>query len=294
MIRTNKARLVEMSVPIEVNGPEMSEPYQVSADGRAYNNPWPHGICYALRVGDPAFGWAADHTEPGATTEVKNRYTGQDLAMSTMVCIGNRARVVSGGGKGGEGVVTGFHGGFFTQAVLIDFPQETIDRLAYGDRIMIRAAGRGLALTDYAPIKTVTISPALLEAMDLQELPDGRLGVPVSAVVPSYFMGSGMGSTSEVGDVDLMTNDKNSLAEHGLDKLRIGDLIAILNQDGRYGHSYHRDFVAIGIIAHGDSQWAGHGPGVVTLFSGSSSLIQPTIDPRANIAYLLNLREYEE
>lgn len=47
--------------------------------------------------------------------------------------------------------------------------------------------------------------------------------------------------------------------------------------------------VTIGIIAHGDSIVAGHGPGVTCLLTSRSGALHPVIDPDANIGIILGL-----
>ncbi|MEN8098748.1 MAG: DUF4438 domain-containing protein, partial [Chloroflexota bacterium] len=44
--------------------------------------------------------------------------------------------------------------------------------------------------------------------------------------------------------------------------------------------------VTIGIVVHSDCRYAGHGPGVTTLMACKTSLIDPVIDPTANLADL--------
>ena len=48
--------------------------------------------------------------------------------------------------------------------------------------------------------------------------------------------------------------------------------------------------MSIGVIAHSRSWTAGHGPGVVTLFSSREGKIDTVIDPDANLAELLLIR----
>jgi hypothetical protein len=48
--------------------------------------------------------------------------------------------------------------------------------------------------------------------------------------------------------------------------------------------------VSIGIVAHGRSFIAGHGPGVTSLMTSPAGAIVPHLDPAANIATIMNLR----
>jgi len=44
------------------------------------------------------------------------------------------------------------------------------------------------------------------------------------------------------------------------------------------------------VVAHSRSFTAGHGPGVVTLFTSKEGKIEPVIAPETNLAKLLNIR----
>jgi hypothetical protein len=48
--------------------------------------------------------------------------------------------------------------------------------------------------------------------------------------------------------------------------------------------------MTIGLIVHGDSRLAGHGPGVATLLTCRDPVIEPVITGNANIAQYLELR----
>ncbi|MEM3609108.1 MAG: DUF4438 domain-containing protein, partial [Candidatus Bathyarchaeia archaeon] len=78
--------------------------------------------------------------------------------------------------------------------------------------------------------------------------------------------------------------------QYGLDDLRLGDLVAILDADNSYGRIYRQGAVSIGIVVHTNCVTSGHGPGVTTLFTSPTGKIIPRIDEKANIASLLKLR----
>ena len=104
-------------------------------------------------------------------------------------------------------------------------------------------------------------------------------------------MGSGLGTNhSYSGDYDIQLFDADTLHEYGLEDLRLGDLVAILNADHSYGRIYKKNAISIGIVSHTDCIIAGHGPGVTTLFTSRTGKIIPCIDSAANIASFLHLR----
>ncbi|MBN1315126.1 MAG: DUF4438 domain-containing protein, partial [Anaerolineales bacterium] len=189
MIRMNLDRLVETSALVEVHNRHTAGVYDISAEGKPYAVPFMGGINYNVRVGDSAYWWVADHIEPGVTTANPDNET--NISLNNLVCIGNRARVVSGDAKGAKGIVVGKHGG--VEHVILDFEPDIREKLVYGDKIMICLLGRGLVFEDYPAIKTLGIAPELVRAMMLRDGPDGKLIVPVAAQVPSLLMGAGLG-----------------------------------------------------------------------------------------------------
>ncbi len=290
MLRTNKNKLVMLSVQGRVSYPVRRAPYTVTYDGQAVVVPGVGGITYNVKVGDRAFGWEADHVEPGVSSVVneEKREDSINNAYNTLACVGNQARVVSGDAKGAIGVVTGHHGGI--EHVLIDFDQETLEKLAIEDKILVKAFGQGLKLLDYPEIKVFNLDPNLLEKMGIKELGDGTISVPVTTEIPAKLMGSGLGSASVAsGDYDITTADKKMVKKYKLDQLRFGDIVAISDADNSYGRSYRKGAVSIGIVIHSDCVIAGHGPGVTTLFTNTTGKLKFHLEAEANIANYLNI-----
>ena len=172
---------------------------------------------------------------------------------------------------------------------MVDFPREVKEKLTYDDKIIILGKGQGLKLIDYPDILLYNLDPGLLRKMKV-EAGKTKLKVPVTTVVPAACMGSGLGASHVArGDYDIMTSDPDVVKEYGLDKIRFGDFVALMDHDNRYGRAYRQGAVTIGVVVHSDCLGAGHGPGVTTVMTCGTSLIKPIIDPRANIADLLNI-----
>lgn len=284
MVRTNKDRLVEMAVWGEAWPAALRSPYRPNAQGESVVFMGTAGVILNVRVGDPAFGWAADHVEPGVS--IRNREDGPEHALHYLACIGNEAIVVSGEAAGAKGVVTGEHA-----HIMVDFEPEVMEKIAIGDRIQIRAIGMGLELLDYPDILVRKISPQLLEAMRIEEIGNGRIRVPVAAVIPPYLMGSGSELGADYVDQDFMTNDRETLAQLGLDTLRIGDIVAIQDHDHTYNRGYREGAVTIGLINHADSYMTGHGPGVMDILCCATDKIEYYVDTenRPNLAAYLGI-----
>jgi hypothetical protein len=293
MLRTNTDKLVKISVVGEVASPIVRRSvYNISATGTPSILPGVGGITYNLRVGDPACGWEADHVEPCVSAENKENDPrhGQiaNTAFNVLSCVGNEATVVTGDAKGSKGVVTGKHGGI--EHVLIDFPPEALEKLMLGDKILVKAFGLGLKLIDFADVKLMNMDPRFLEALNPKPNEE-KLEVPVTHMIPAAIMGSGLGANqTNSGDYDIQLFDENVREQYGLDDLRLGDLVAIIDADHSFGRIYRQGAISVGIVVHTNCVTAGHGPGVTSLMTSPSGKIIPKIDARANIAYLLKLR----
>jgi hypothetical protein len=280
VIRTNKDKLVKIAVGGEVSAPKLHAPTNVDSTGRAFISIGMAGIVYNAHVGDLAFGWKADHIEPGVSIHHPEEQA--DYAMHYLTCVGNDAVVTTGDAAGAWGRVSGEHA-----RLLIDFSAADLDKLNVGDKIVIQGYGVGLELLDFPQIMVRKCSPELVENMGLEVTRDGKLAVPVTHLLAPRIMGSGLELIPEFVDQDMMSEDRALMAELGYLDLRLGDLVAILDQDHSYGRGYKDGAVVIGLINHGDSAMTGHGPGVMTLFSCAGPDIVPVIDSKANIANYL-------
>ena len=294
MILTNEDKLVKISVVGEVSSPIFGRsPYRISADGHPLVLPGVGGITYNVRVGDPACGWEADHVEPGvsiANKEKDERFPqGANRALNVLACIGNEAIVTSDNAKGGKGIVTGKHGGI--EHVLIDFPSEVMDKLLIGDKILIKALGVGLKLLNYPEIKVMNMDPKFLTALKITSKKD-KIEIPVTHKIPASIMGSGLGANQTYsGDYDIQLFDEKIRKKFGLDNIRLGDLVAIMDADHSFGRVYRQGAISIGVVIHSNCVISGHGPGVTTLFTSRKGKILPCIDSNANIAKILKFRK---
>ena len=154
--------------------------------------------------------------------------------------------------------------------VLVDFPEPGAGQITTGDQVTIRAVGQGLRLTDHGAIGVKNCSPGLIEAMPGGTRPDGRLEVHVAARIPAEAIGAGVGMISEYANTDLM-GAYAGLGEDlslGLEHLRVGDIVALADQDHRFGRGYRPGYLTIGVISTGQCMLFGHGPGPSSLLSG--------------------------
>jgi hypothetical protein len=290
MLQTNESQVVEFLLQCQPGPPRTRGNWSVDHEGKPFILPSIGGITLNIQVGDLASGWAGDHVEPGVscTANTEKPFEHPNTSLQLYSCVGNKATVISGEAKGAIGYVIGHHGG--SEHVIVDFSREDKEKLTYDDKIIIRAKGQGLKLIDYPDIMLYNLDPALLKRMRIEESGGTKLQVPVTTLVPAACMGSGIGAAHVArGDYDIVTSDPQTVQEYGLDKIRFGDFVALLDHDNRYGRAYRQGAITIGVVVHSDCLIAGHGPGVTTVMTCKTPLIEPLIDPRANIADLLGI-----
>lgn len=293
MLKTNEDYLVEFGIQGSII-PPIAFGWEVTRRGEAKIFPSVGGITYNVHVGDSVFDFEADHVEPGvsciAGSYSDRRTANPNLSFNVYTCIGNEATVVNGAAKGKKGTVIGHHGG--VEHVLIDFPRPVLEKLTYDDKILVRAVGQGLKLTDFPTISVTGLSPKLLKKIPIRQRAR-RLVVPVVARVPAELMGSGLGhNDSFKGDYDIQTSEPSVLKKYGLEKLRFGDLVSIIDHESTYGWSYKKGAISIAVVVHGNSHLAGHGPGVQTILTSRDGLIEPVLDRKANIAHYLKIGKF--
>jgi hypothetical protein len=285
-IRINREELVVCAVtgeaaPMLLN----SGLYDVAFDGRAVIVPSVGGITPNVRVGTSAFAFMADHAEPAVS--LRHRDEKYNTTLNVLACIGNEAVVTTGDAKGERGRVTGKHGG--VEHVMVDFSPDVMRRMTIGDTVTIWSCGLGMKFLDLPNVHAFNLDPDLVIRMGM-EISGGRLRVRVARVVPAAIMGSGLGRATVVrGDYDIQVFDPEMIERYGLRELRFGDVVAIADADNSYGRIYRGGAISVGIVVHGSSFVAGHGPGVTTILTSSKGEIDVEIDETANLAHYFNI-----
>lgn len=290
-MRHNADKLVHVSVMGQIASPSLpglpAEPYRLDADGKPFLYPSHGSIVYNVSVGDSAYGWLADTIHPGVSIHHADAAANQGL--NVLACVGNDAKVMTGAATGAKGTVSG-KSGRFSEHVIVHFTQADREKMAIGDKVLIRAAGVGLELADHPTVKLKACSPELLEKLVDGTDDQGRLKVKVAATAPSHLLGAGAGLVSDGGSLHIQTVDREALAEAGLDRLRLGDVVALRDFDSRYSHGYFRGAVGIGVVGQGDSPRPGYGPGLTLVMTSHDGGIAPVDAPGTNLADLFDLR----
>jgi hypothetical protein len=281
-VTSNADRLITQVLAGEVWPPLADRHgFRVDPDGRAFLLPGMGGVTLGVHCGDPATGYAGDHVEPGLS--VRHREPAANYALQFLSCIGNTVTVSSGPAAGAEGFVIGQHA-----YVLVDMAEGQLRQVTTGDQVTVLAIGQGLALADHPDVVVKNCSPRLLAALAGGTRADRRLEVHVAARIPAAAIGAGAGMASEYANTDLMgayagLGDDLSL---GLEGLRVGDIVALPDQDHRFGRGYREGWLSIGVISTGSCQLFGHGPGPSTIMSGPATAFHLVDDADANIGVM--------
>ena len=282
-LKTNEKKLIKMSIGGYVTQPSFKNPgYIPDNDGNSVILPGMYGVVNNVKVGDKAFGWNGDHIEPGVSIDSEN--INEHFALHYLVCTGNKAIVRSGEAKGKTGIVTGEHA-----RNLIHFEQNILEKICVGDQIDIITHGRGLKLLDFPEIEIKKIDPNLLKSMNFK-VENKKLIVDVAIELPIKIMGSGAELNSEYVDQDLMSGDRSLMKKLKIDQMKLGDLIVINHADHRWGRSYKKDHVSIALCIHGDSVMTGHGPGIMTIMTGTKKNLGWKINKNANLKNILKIK----
>ena len=284
MLKTNEDKLVKMAVLAEVVHPRSSGGYSVDPEGLPRIGLGMGGIKYNVTVGDLCWGWEnGEHIEPGLS--VTNKDQRENAALSTLACIGNEVEVISGDAKGARGYIIGKHMNF-----MVWLKEEDQRKIHVEDKIQVVAWGVGLKIKDFEDVMVNKISPFLLHNLGVK-VKDGKLVVPVTAEYPAYIMGSGYGMFPVQIDYDIETTCPASNDDLNLRNIRFGDVVCLRDQLNMWGRGYYKDAVTIGVVIHGWSNHAGHGPGITTIMSALPGKIDTVLDPYANIAYYLGIKK---
>ena len=284
----NLEELVATAVVGAVTTPVMGEnPYEVGADGTPFVPVGAGGICYNVKVGMAAMGWAADQVEPGVS--IANPDGAANDALAVFACVGNPVAVRTGAAAGATGTVIGKHESFRAyKHVLVHVADQTLEQIAPGDELLVRACGRGMAVRDAPGVACHSLGPELWRAW-APAAAGGRLQVGVTRVLPPEVVGMGSGRVAAATSFALQTKDDGIVREHGLADLRLGDLVAVRDWDATHYTGYRDGGVTVGVVASGDSPLAGNGPAVTVLLSAGDGSLEPALAPDANLASMLGL-----
>jgi Domain of unknown function (DUF4438) len=225
------------------------------------------GVAVGVHMGDELDSWLGDHLMPGACVE--DRIDGQPGpgSLHLLACLGNRVRFGSGEQLGiVVGKRSGLAPGFLAPSLLaVEAPDELLERLCPGQRVIVETTGRGLLLPDHPGVCLVNLSPALLDLLPVA-VRARRLEVTVKAWLPPWAASTGIGQDAWIDDVDI--GDEEALVGQ---PLRYGDLVGFRDLDSSAGRFRRPGYVSVGLVCHGPGRQDGHGPGVCILLSGPAA-----------------------
>lgn len=210
-------------------------------------------------------------------------------AFNQYACVGNPVTILGGPLEGKTGVVTGKISGF---GLSVAFDDEVIAQMNGTERFVVRACGVGLEIEGDEDLAVHNLDPKLFDKLGLVEH-DGIYDVKVKAVIPGHMVGSGVGGGVTASCAQLMTDGDENDALYGLDKLCVGDFVAITDMDMTSGRTFWEGAVAVCVVVSGDCESAGAGPGIMTVLACKTARINPVVCEDANLAGLLSLNGKE-
>jgi Domain of unknown function (DUF4438) len=265
--RDNRSALVTVTAEAAVAPARWHASGPGAGDAEPSLLPGSGGVAVGVHMGDQVDRWLGDHLMPGACIE--DRVEGQPGpgSVHVLACLGNRVRTAAGDLLG---IVAGKRGGlapgFLPPSLLaVEAPDERLERICPGERVMVETVGRGLQFTEHPGICLSNLSPAVLDLLPVQEQSRG-VAVCITALLPPWAAGSGIGQAAWIGDLDIA--DEDAIAGQ---PLRYGDLIAFQDIDSSAGRFRRPGYLSIGMVCHGPGGADGHGPGACILISGPAA-----------------------
>ena len=138
-------------------------------------------------------------------------------------------------------------------------------------------------LPDIRPgVAVMNLDPDVLGSLPVTAADGGDAPVTVGVrmTVPSRLAGNGIGRPAAGWDLDLQLPPPGP---DGAGDLRLGDLVAVTDVDARWNMGYRKDWVTVGVVAHGTSPLPGHGPGITPILTGPAGALQPRPDPAGHV-----------
>ncbi|RLC29513.1 DUF4438 domain-containing protein, partial [Candidatus Woesebacteria bacterium] len=98
MLKTNEKKVVEYLLQCQPGPPKTKGDWGIDHHGKPFILPAIGGITMNIQAGDPAFGWAGDHIEPGVscTADTLKPFEHPNISLQVYSCVGNKAKVISG------------------------------------------------------------------------------------------------------------------------------------------------------------------------------------------------------
>lgn len=274
---SNAARLVTTRLKAQIQPAAANR--VVRPDGMLQTLPGQGGVITGIGLGSVAGAWTGDHVEPGIS--LGHPDPAANHAIRLLSCVGNPVTVLDGPKAGARGVVFGKHG-----AVLAMFAPDDLALLAPGEWVAIEANGVGLSLDAIPDLVCHSCSPALFERM-IEPTENGQLRIKVAAILPAIAAAAGIGMPSSMFNMDLHTSSA-PVAELAR-QLRFGDLVAVMDQDHRFGRQYRPGWAMVGVVSHGTAIGGGHGLGLMTLLTAPADRLLLEISDTARLDTLLTL-----
>ena len=163
-------------------------------------------------------------------------------------------------------------------------------KLAVEDKMLVRAYGRGLALSDFPDIQLKSLSPRLLDALGTEVVRTGTVcGCRSRPRCRPSWWAPAPACRRRAAACRSRPTTAESLSRARPRRLRLGDVVAIRDYDTRWGPGYVEG--AVDRHRGARRQPAGRPrPGVTIVMTCVAGRIEPEVVAERNIADLLGLR----
>lgn len=263
-----------------------SNPYLVDADGRPYVPIGDGGVVLGISLGDSVFAFDTDHGSPAVSLVHPDQAARH--ALTAFACLGNAVSVRTGAAAGATGVVLGKRGE--AGRVLAWFAPEVLEVLVPGDGMAVRACGQGAQLPEAmaaAGGQLLNVDPRVLPSLGV-EVDAASARASVRGVVGSKVIGNGIGRPAHQWDLDLQV-DLETAPGLGLERLALGDLVAVDDLDVRHNVGYRSGWVTLGVAVTTTSPRPGHGVGLMPILSVPRAALDLDVRPDDHVGVTSDL-----
>ncbi|MFN8378093.1 MAG: DUF4438 domain-containing protein [Anaerolineae bacterium] len=152
--------------------------------------------------------------------------------------------------------------------------------MAIGDKIVVKSLGVGMDLTDHPDVKVKSCSPEMLDGLEVVTGVDGKLHVPVTAVVPPHLLGAGAEPDQRGQFLHIQSQETSRHSRRRV--LMARRCRGAAGTSTAAGTTVTSAALSIGVVRRGDSR-ARYGPGITVLMTSAAGGIAPVVTPGVNL-----------
>lgn len=252
---------------------------------RTHDSYFHPGVNKKVFVGDSVFGNKTDHVEPCVSLcSGFDKSSFENFIFNRLPCIGNSVYLKNNPNI--VGIITGKHGGHWGH-IMADFPKEHLNSIKPGDKILIECNFSDYSMKSKG-INYLNIGNTLAKKI-LQNRSDT---ICVKKIIHSEWLGSGINSRFGFYDIDVFSKTFSKKQKASKSALCLGDIVALKNIFISSAPKIKNGFFTIGVVSHGDSIHALHGPGITPLFCLKKGARPIRLRRSANLGKILKIGRF--